>query len=365
MSTLGSAKTAAKASESKTPAKKKSGIKVLKPGEILFNDGDPSFSLYIIQKGQLRLYKPKGKGFIELAVLRAGEVIGEMAYFDDEGGGRRSCSAAALVHTEIIEISFVAFGKTMQGLNPWFKTIINTLASRLRKTNSRVRELESNSVGVNYGTGKQSGYEFIKSNDIIKIFGTFFLVFKSHGEDHPNGISVHRKVLDLYVNEIYGLMEAKLEASIQLLTELGYMSVEPDQDNLPKVMVVHSIEKLRSLFIFYNTEKHLTDDKKLKITPKCQDFLSKIYQIKELNPKSSNAQLINIQPIIDDYKLRNISIGIDQLNESKEAGITGEVIVGDNNELSVEVHPQKLSKLLPTITFINALQKLNDSRAGG
>ena len=61
----------------------KSGIKQLKPGDVLFNDGDNAVSLFIIQKGQIRLYKPKGKGFIEIGVLRAGEVIGEMAYFDE------------------------------------------------------------------------------------------------------------------------------------------------------------------------------------------------------------------------------------------------------------------------------------------
>ena len=105
----------------------KSGIKTLKPGEILFNDGENADSLFIIQKGQVRLFKPKGKGFVELAVLRSGEVIGEMAYFDEEPNGKkRSCSAAAITPVEIIEISFAAFGKTMQSLNPWFKTIITT-----------------------------------------------------------------------------------------------------------------------------------------------------------------------------------------------------------------------------------------------
>src|SRR5665647_717625 len=106
----------------------KSGLRQLKPGEIIFNDGEIADSLFIIQKGQIRLFKPKGKGFIELAVLRSGEVIGEMAFFDEDGSGKkRSCSASAITPVEIIEISFVAFGKTMSSLNPWFKTIINTL----------------------------------------------------------------------------------------------------------------------------------------------------------------------------------------------------------------------------------------------
>ena len=44
----------------------------------------------------------------------------------------------------------------MSGLNPWFKTIINTLANRLRSTNARVKELESNSASINYGMSLNS-----------------------------------------------------------------------------------------------------------------------------------------------------------------------------------------------------------------
>jgi CRP/FNR family cyclic AMP-dependent transcriptional regulator len=64
-----------------TPAKEKagSGLRQLKPGEILFNDGEKAKLTFHHQKGQLRLFQPKGKGFIEIATLRAGEVIGEMA----------------------------------------------------------------------------------------------------------------------------------------------------------------------------------------------------------------------------------------------------------------------------------------------
>ncbi|MGK0367742.1 MAG: CRP/FNR family cyclic AMP-dependent transcriptional regulator, partial [Thermoproteota archaeon] len=269
----------------------------------------------------------------------------------------------AIVSTDIIEISFIAFGKTMEALNPWFKTIINTLANRLRKTNARVKQLESNSVAVDYGSGKASGYEFLKVNDIIKILGTLFLVFKSHGDDQAEGIKLHRRVLDLYANEIYTLGEAKVEALMQLLKELNYLEFEMDQDNLPQIMVVKSLQRLRALFIFFNTEKHLTEDKKLKITKKAQDFLTKITEDKSFNPKSTQIQLIPIQAILDDYKLRNVFIGLEQLGESKEAGITSEIIVGSSNELAVEVFPQKLARLLPIMEFCNAIGDLNESRA--
>ena len=343
----------------------KSGLRRLKPGEILFNDGEKANSLYIIQNGQLRLFKPKGKGFVEIAVLRVGEVIGEMAYFDDDGGGKRSCSASAMVSSDVIEISFTAFAKTMSGLNPWFKTIINTLAKRLRATNARVKELESNSASVNYGTGKHSGYEFFKTNDIIKILGTLFLVYKAHGEVKDNGLAIHRKTLDLYSKEIYGIIESKMDEMVFILTDLGLMEIANDQDGSPKIMVIKNIDMIRAYFIFYNTEKYLTDDKKLQITPFCQVFLEKIWAKIGNSPNTEAAMtLVQVSDLLAYWKERKEPITIDKLDEAREHGIVGEVIVGENNELSVEVNYVKLKKLLPNIQFMNRVLASNKQKSG-
>lgn len=342
----------------------KSGLRRLKPGEILFNDGEKANSLYIIQNGQLRLFKPKGKGFVEIAVLRAGEVIGEMAYFDD-GGGKRSCSASAMVSSDVIEISFTAFAKTMSGLNPWFKTIINTLAKRLRVTNARVKELETNSASVNYGTGKHSGYEFFKTNDIIKILGTLFLVYKAHGEVKDNGLAIHRKTLDLYSKEIYGIIESKMDEMVFILTDLGLMEIANDQDGSPKIMVIKNIDMIRAYFIFYNTEKYLTDDKKLQISPFCQVFLEKIWAKIGNSPNTEAAMtLVQVSDLLAYWKERKEPITIDKLDEAREHGIVGEVIVFENNELSVEVNYVKLKKLLPNIQFMNRVLASNKQKSG-
>lgn len=351
-----------------TPNKKaaggKSGIRNLTPGEILFNDGEKANSLYIIQDGQLRLFKPKGKGFVEIAVLRTGEVIGEMAYFDETGGGKRSCSASAMVSCNVIEISFSAFSKTMEGLNPWFKTIINTLAKRLRATNARVKELESNSTSVNYGTGKHSGYEFFKTNDIIKILGTFFLVYKSHGETSDLGLAIHRKTLDLYMREIYGVMEAKLDEMILILTDLGLMEIGNDKDSLPKIIIIKNMDIVRSFFIFYNTEKHLTEEKKLKISKKCQTFLEHLWEKLGATPNTDAAMtLVPIQDMLTKWKQAKLGITADSLDDARDHSIVGEVIVGDANELLIEVNYAKLKKLLPNIRFTNRVLQSNQEKS--
>jgi CRP/FNR family transcriptional regulator, cyclic AMP receptor protein len=365
-----------------TPAKPataqvKSGLKQLRAGEVLFNDGDNADSLYIIQKGQIRLYKPKGKGFIEIGVLRAGEVIGEMAFFDEDGSGKkRSASAAAMIATDIIEISFVAFGKTMAGLNPWFKTIINTLANRLRRANSRIKELESNST-TQYGA-KAGEYEFIKSMDVLKVLSTLFLVFKSHGEKNPKGVSVHRKTIDLYSSDIYNIAEAKFDAVALTLKDLEWLEIEEDADQLPNLYIFKNLDLLRSLFIFYNTEKQLSDEKKMKLSQNCVTFLEKILQyapkypprdIPNLRPQGEDGQThqftqcFNIAPILEEFKAKNLAINADHLDDARSIRLVGDRAMQES-EILVEIDFPKLQKMYPIIKFVNSVNKQNREKSG-
>ncbi len=341
-----------------------SGLRKLEPGHNLFHDGETAKSLFIIQKGQLRLFKPKGRGFIEIAVLHAGEVIGEMAYFSEDGTGqRRSCSAEAMVTTEVIEISFLAFDKTMKGLNPWFKTIINTLASRLRKTNSRVKELESNSATVSYGSGKHKDYEFFKNSDIIKMLGILHLVFKGHGESLDGKISVSKKTLDLYVREIFSIGEAKIEEFCLVLNELGLFEMAEQEKDHSRNYICSNLDGLRSLFLFYNSEKYQAEENKLKISDNCLSFLEKINQVIPAPDNGNDQVLVPIDKILEDYNSQAIAIGIEDLNDAKLAGITGEVIVGEESALSVETQYSKLKKLLSVLRFKALIEKKNQAKA--
>jgi CRP/FNR family transcriptional regulator, cyclic AMP receptor protein len=351
----------------------KSGLRSLKAGEILFNENDYSDSLFIIQKGQVRLFRPKGKGFIELAVLRSGEVIGEMAYFDEDGSGRkRSCSAAALTSLEVIEISFVAFGKTMSSLNPWFKTIINTLVARLRKTNSRVRELEDNQTN-NYGKG--AGYEFLKPLEVMRILGTFFLVFKAHGEAKSQAMAVKRSTLTLYTQDMYQIMEVKLESMLSLLCSMGWMEIHDDETKMPNLILLKNMDLIRQIFIFYNSERHVPDEKKMKISDKCESIIAKMLEKLPSNPMIDipNLKVVDdtppkftkyylLTPVIDDFKQRNIPINVDHLDDGKISGLFGEILMKDGLVFA-EADMPKIQKMYPIIRFMSAVRKLNLEKA--
>jgi CRP-like cAMP-binding protein len=351
----------------------KSGLRALKTGELLFNDGDPAESLYIIQKGQIRLFKPKGKGFIEIGVLRSGEVIGEMAFFDEDGSGKkRSCSAAALTPVEIVEISFLAFGKTMQSLNPWFKTIINTLATRLRKANSRIKELEDNQT-TSYGKAAGS-YEFMKPIEVMRVLGTLFLVFKAHGEVKGQALAVHRRTLNLYTADMFQIMDAKLESIITLLVSLNIMEIVDDEDKVPNLLLLKNIELVRQIFIFYNTERHLPDEKKMRISEKCEMIIAKMLEklpgnpvidipnlriTEDFTPKFTKYYVLN--PVINEFKDKNISINPDHLDDGRSAGFFGEVLMKDGT-VFIEADMAKVQKQYPVIRFVNAVKKSNTEK---
>lgn len=110
-----------------------------KPGENLFHEGQPSQSLFVIKKGTVVIRKRRGSGFIDLAKVFENEVLGEVSFFDRNP---RSASAIALTEVEVIEIPFDGLEKVYSTLPDYLRTIISSLAERLRRANDRIRKFE-------------------------------------------------------------------------------------------------------------------------------------------------------------------------------------------------------------------------------
>lgn len=344
-------------------AKKKSGLKTFKAGESLFKENENAESLYIIQKGQVRLFRPKGRGYVDLAVLRTGEVIGEMAYFDQEAS-RRSCSAEAIVSTEVIEISFDAFEKTMGGLNPWFKTIINTLAGRLRKTNEKVKSLESNSVSVG-GKGTVGNYKFFNNSDIVRFLAIIYLTLKTHGKLTDGELSIDANTLKLYMLQIFNFIEAKYEEFIHLLSNEKFLTLSVSDDNSKKTISTKDILIFKELFLFFNQQRNLADDAKILVSPRCEKFLQKILvQARTNGLKCDEAGMVSIDigEIMDFFQAKKINISEEDLRDAVKQGFVEEVEVNEETGLTSQVNLTKLEKTYPAIKLTNAINALNEAK---
>lgn len=337
-------------------AQKKSGIKTLQPGEVLFNEGDTANSMYIIQKGQLRLFRPKGKGFIELTVLRSGEVLGEMSYFDPDSK-KRSASAAAITQVDIIEISFTALEKTMAALNPWFKTLINTLADRLRKSNERVKALENNSIGFS------GEFKFFQSADIVKILSLLFFAFRSLGDTKEGKTSLHLSKLKMYAVDIFNVNEAKLEEFIQLLINEKITEVAMDDEGAPKILMIKEPETFRIFQVFFNAQRSMKDDKKLIISNKCEKFLIKaMEQVEGMEPEAGAVE-VDLSKIVAYFKEYNVPITLDDFQGARNAKFCGEYRMEDSGRVTAMLNIDYLKKMFPVVRFMNALNRVNDAKA--
>lgn len=334
----------------------KSGIKTLAPGEILFNEGDSATSMYIIQRGQLRLFRPKGKGFVEIAVLRTGEVLGEMAYFDPDSK-TRSVSASAITSVDIIEISFNALDKTMAGLNPWFKTLINTLAERLRKTNERVRNLENNSVGFS------SDYKFFQSADVVKILSVLFLTFRSLSEHKEGRYYLNYNRIKTYALDIFNINEAKMEEFIQLLTDEQIIEVTIDEQDASKVLSTREPDTFRIFQVFFNTQRSLRDEKKLTISAKCEKFMVKVMEECDKLEVVDGKVDIELSKIVAHFKEYNLGITMDDFQGAKNAKFCGEYRMGENNSISTTINIDYMKRMYPVVRFMNALNRVNELKA--
>src|SRR5262245_57091347 len=116
-----------------------SAVRTYKAGQTLFNDGDPSRSIFIIRKGAVSIRKKRGQSHVEVSRAVSGETIGELSFFDRRP---RSATAVALIEVEVIEITFEALEKVYQSIPDYMKTIMASMAERLRKANELIIRLQ-------------------------------------------------------------------------------------------------------------------------------------------------------------------------------------------------------------------------------
>jgi len=129
-------------------------IKKLRPGDVLFNEGDDSKSLFIVKKGAISIRKTKNNTFVEIAKVQANQVIGELSFFDRLP---RSAAAIAMIDTELLEISFESLQKVYDQIPDYMKSMIASLADRLRRANDDIRILQKKKENQASADGTDGG----------------------------------------------------------------------------------------------------------------------------------------------------------------------------------------------------------------
>jgi CRP-like cAMP-binding protein len=123
-------------------------------GEILFHEDETSFHFFIIQEGEVEIFKrgPAGEE-IQLAKVTAANSLGEFAMLDRKP---RSASARAMTDIVAARVSPEAYHQLLSELPDWAVSVMRALVERVRHTNDIVRALQSGleKTQTNSGLGR-------------------------------------------------------------------------------------------------------------------------------------------------------------------------------------------------------------------
>lgn len=116
----------------------------LQTREIVFREGDIGDLAYIIESGRVEILKHADHGEVPLAILDAGEILGETALI--EPGSPRSATARAIEPCRLQVISPEDFQVLFGECPPALIAIMKKLMSRLRIQNARIAAKERATV---------------------------------------------------------------------------------------------------------------------------------------------------------------------------------------------------------------------------
>lgn len=114
--------------------------KVYANGEIIVRQGDPGDCMFAIQKGNVEVLKSGKQGDVPVAILKEGDIFGEMALFDREV---RSATVRALGEARILTIDKRTFMRRVQDDPTLAFNLLHTMSLRIRNMTAANAELRS------------------------------------------------------------------------------------------------------------------------------------------------------------------------------------------------------------------------------
>ena len=112
-------------------------------GDIIIEENSIGQALYLIIKGNVRVFKGYGLDEKELAVLNPGEIFGEMSLIEDT---ITSTSVTAMGETELLKIDKHSLERLMDQDMRFaakiYRSFCITLSERLRKANLKLKDVE-------------------------------------------------------------------------------------------------------------------------------------------------------------------------------------------------------------------------------
>lgn len=323
-----------------------SGPKNLRKGDILFRENDASDAMFVIKSGKIAITKSKGTSEVVLAELGPGDMLGEMAFFENKP---RSAGARAVVDTVVIELPFKALNAQFKGMPEWLKAIVRAVNNHLRNANQKIKQLEKS---------QEEETQFFPPHMMTRLVAVLALVTARFGEKTNEGIEVNFNILRRYTIQIFQLSTAKMQKLMEILTGLGHMKLEDIGEGRFKV-VVYKLDVLFGFVDFYNDflfkdegKRTLVEEKELKVI-RGLVFYGKKTPLDEKGKLKLN--LTQIQQ--ESNKDLGYILSVDDVNSLIEKKLTSDKMPDEGKMYIYPDHPE-LERIYPFWEIVYALKKV-------
>lgn len=197
--------------------------KVLKEGQVLFKAGDKPDGMFLIRKGELRVYLEQDGKEVSLATIGDSGMVGEMGLFDAQP---RSASVKATKETEVTHISNDDFGKLMKQIPKWFVGLMAALSGRLRTTNERLKKLESGLGGG--ATAPSAGAKGRPFQNVLRQLNVIMLLWHRDGEKDGKDFVLRKAATERTLVETFNEDGDKVKLLLEVLVKEKFLTTRQD-----------------------------------------------------------------------------------------------------------------------------------------
>lgn len=323
------------------------GVRKLNKGEILFREGDPSDAMYVIKSGRIAITKAKGSGEIILAEKAGGEMLGEMAFFDNKP---RSAGAKALLEAEVIALPFASLHAQFKTFPEWLKAMVKTINGQLRDANTRIKNLESVSNEAN---------EMFPPHMVTRLCAIISLIGFKCGEKTENGIVIPYSILREYTIQIFQAPTNKMDKIMEVLQALQIMKVEELGEGRKRITIVN--HKLLTDFTdWYNKYLFTESGKRVTIEEKELPTLrALVFYGKKLTPDEKGIVKVSLTEM-QNNSMRDLNalFSVNDADPLAEKGLVQEKQSEQGGVLTMKFRLADVENALPFWEIVYTLKKV-------
>lgn len=136
--------------------------RLYKDGETIVEEGMQSRTMYVIQSGKVKIVKSDAGGETILALLREGDIFGEMSLFD---AGPRSATVKAAGEAWVLAIEPEGLLKRIKMDPTLALRIIRQMSQRIRDLNSRLVSAQETINQANDKLSQLNKYDNVRMED--------------------------------------------------------------------------------------------------------------------------------------------------------------------------------------------------------